>query len=141
MNAEGFASIAALVKARSGIVLTPDKEYMLETRLTPILKAEKIADLDGLALRLRDPRAESLARAVTEALTTNESSFFRDGKPFDHLRRIVPKMLAARPAGHKLRVWSAACSTGDEPYTIVNDASRIATVCAHEPDSRSTPKQ
>jgi chemotaxis protein methyltransferase CheR len=118
MNADGFASIAALVKARSGIVLTPDKVYMLETRLAPILKQEGIASLDMLALKLRDPRAEALARAVTEALTTNESSFFRDGKPFDHLRRLLPKLLAARPPGHRLRIWSAACSTGQEAYSV-----------------------
>jgi chemotaxis protein methyltransferase CheR len=118
MNAEGFASIAALVKARSGIVLTPDKEYMLETRLSPLLKQEGIASLDLLAFRLRDPRAEGLARAVTEALTTNESSFFRDGKPFDHLKRLLPKLMASRPAGHRLRIWSAACSTGQEAYSV-----------------------
>ncbi|MDJ0388606.1 CheR family methyltransferase [Roseomonas sp. E05] len=118
MNAESFASIAALVKARSGIVLTPDKEYMLDTRLAPILKQEGIASLDALALRLRDSRSEVLARAVTEALTTNESSFFRDGKPFDHLRRLLPKLMAMRPPGHRLRIWSAASSTGQEAYSV-----------------------
>lgn len=118
MNMESFAAIAALVKARSGIVLTPDKEYMLETRLAPILRQEGIASLDVLALRLRDIRAEPLARAVTEALTTNESSFFRDGKPFDHLKRLLPKLLANRPLGHRLRIWSAACSTGQEAYSV-----------------------
>jgi chemotaxis protein methyltransferase CheR len=118
MNAEGFAAIAALIKARSGIVLTPDKEYMLETRLAPLLKQHGIASLDLLAVKLRDPRAELLAKAVTEALTTNESSFFRDGKPFDHLRRLLPKLLAARPPGHRLRIWSAACSTGQEAYSV-----------------------
>ncbi|MFC4169966.1 CheR family methyltransferase [Teichococcus aestuarii] len=118
MNTESFAAIAGLVKTRSGIVLTPDKAYMLETRLAPILKQENLASLDALAMRLRDPRAEILARAVTEALTTNESSFFRDGKPFDHLRRLLPKLRAARPATHKIRIWSAACSTGQEAYSV-----------------------
>ncbi|MCQ4162548.1 protein-glutamate O-methyltransferase [Roseomonas sp. GC11] len=118
MNPDSFASIAALVKARSGIVLTPDKEYMLDTRLAPILKQEGIASLDALAIRLKDARAETLARAVTEALTTNESSFFRDGKPFDHLKRLIPKLQAARPPGHKFRIWSAACSTGQEAYSV-----------------------
>jgi len=117
MNMESFAVIAALVKARSGIVLTPDKGYMLETRLAPILRTEGFSDLDALALRLRAPRTESLARAVTEALTTNESSFFRDGKPFDHLRRLMPKLMAARPPGHRPRIWSAACSTGQEAFS------------------------
>lgn len=118
MNTESFAAIAGLVRARSGIVLTPDKGYMLETRLVPILKQENIASLDALAVRLRDPRAETLARAVTEALTTNESSFFRDGKPFDHLKRLLPRLRASRPATHKMRIWSAACSTGQEAYSV-----------------------
>jgi chemotaxis protein methyltransferase CheR len=125
MNADNFASIAALVRTRSGIVLTPDKEYMLDTRLAPLLKQEGIASMDALALRLRDSRAETLARAVTELLTTNESSFFRDGKPFDHLKRLLPKLCASRPATHKFRVWSAACSTGQEAYSVAMVASEL----------------
>ncbi len=125
MNAESFASIAALVRARSGIVLTPDKGYMLETRLAPLLKQAGLPSLDALALKLRDPRAEALARDVTEALTTNESSFFRDGKPFDHLKRLLPAMMAKRPPGHKLRIWSAACSTGQEAYSVAMVLSEL----------------
>ena len=117
MNAESFAAIAALVKARAGIVLTPDKDYMLEARLGPILRREGLPSLDMLALKLRDTRAEALARDVTEALTVNESSFFRDGKPFDHLKRLLPQLQAARPSGQRLRIWSAACSTGQEAYS------------------------
>ncbi|MCO6414901.1 protein-glutamate O-methyltransferase CheR [Siccirubricoccus sp. KC 17139] len=118
MSPDGFAFIAGLVKARSGLVLTPDKQYMLDTRLGPILKREGLASLDALALKLREPRALALAEAVTEALTTNESSFFRDGKPFEHLKRLLPALAAARPPGATLRVWSAACSTGQEAYSI-----------------------
>jgi chemotaxis protein methyltransferase CheR len=118
MSPEGFAFIAGLVKSRSGLVLTPDKQYMLDTRLGPLLKREKLACLDALAVRLREPRATLLADAVTEALTTNESSFFRDGKPFDHLKRALPGLAAARPPGMPLRIWSAACSAGQEAYSI-----------------------
>lgn len=118
MNPDSFTFIAALVKSRSGLVLTPDKGYMLETRLGPLLKRDGFASLDALAARLRDPRAASLAEAVTEALTTNESSFFRDGKPFEHLRKVLPTLARARPAGSTLRIWSAACSTGQEAYSI-----------------------
>ncbi|MBL6454793.1 protein-glutamate O-methyltransferase CheR [Belnapia sp. T6] len=118
MSPDSFAFIAALVKGRSGLVLTPDKGYMLETRLGPILKREGLANLDALAARLRDPRAALIAEAVTEALTTNESSFFRDGKPFEHLRRLLPALARARPSGATLRIWSAACSTGQEAYSI-----------------------
>jgi chemotaxis protein methyltransferase CheR len=118
MTPESFDFIAGLVKGRSGLLLTPDKRYMLESRLTTLLKREALADLDALALRLRDPRSGPLAEAVTEALTTNESSFFRDGKPFDHLKRALPKLVAARPVGSTIRVWSAACSTGQEAYSV-----------------------
>jgi chemotaxis protein methyltransferase CheR len=118
MRPESFDFIAALVKARSGLMLTPDKHYMLESRLAPLLKRESLPDLEALALRLRDPRAGLLAEAVAEALTTNESSFFRDGKPFEHLRQFLPRLAASRPPGQPLRIWSAACSTGQEAYSV-----------------------
>ena len=106
MNRDSFAFIAGLVKGRSGLVLTADQGYMLETRLGPLLKREGLPSLDALALRLKDLRAASLVEQVTEALTTNESSFFRDGKPFDQLRRLLPLLAAARPPGARLRIWS-----------------------------------
>jgi chemotaxis protein methyltransferase CheR len=118
MTPENFAFVAALVRSRSGLVLTPDKGYMLETRLVPLLRREGLAGLDALAHRLRAPLSEHLAEAVTEALTTNESFFFRDGKPFEHLRRVLPRLLASRPPGASLRIWSAACSTGQEAYSV-----------------------
>ena len=108
MSPDSFAFIAGLVKSRSGLVLTPDKGYMLETRLGPLLKRDGLADLNALAVKLRDPRAGALAEAVTEALTTNDSSFFRDGKPFDHLRKVLPVLVRSRPVGATLRIWSAA---------------------------------
>ncbi|MBR0671273.1 CheR family methyltransferase [Neoroseomonas soli] len=117
MTPESFSFLAGLVKARSGIVLTADRGYMLETRLGPMLRREGIAGLDALALRLRSPREEALVAEMVEALTTNESSFFRDGKPFEHLRRLLPRLAAARPAGQPLRIWSAACSSGQEAYS------------------------
>ncbi len=126
MTPESFDYIAAQVKQRSGLLLTPDKRYMLESRLAGILKREALADLDALALRLRDPRANPLAEAVTEALTTNESSFFRDGKPFEHLKRVLPRLAAARTPGQPLRVWSAACSTGQEAYSVAMVADELA---------------
>ncbi len=126
MTPESFAFIAGVVKARSGLMLTPDKGYMLETRLGPVLKREGLASLDALALRLRDPRANQVADAVTEALTTNESSFFRDGKPFEHLRRVLPPLARARAPGSTLRIWSAACSTGQEAYSIAMLLQEVA---------------
>jgi chemotaxis protein methyltransferase CheR len=126
MNRDSFAFIAGLVKSRSGLVLTAEQGYMLETRLGPLLKREGLPSLDALAVRLKDPRAATLAEAVTEALTINESSFFRDGRPFEHLRRALPALASARAPGLPLRIWSAACSTGQEAYSIAMVLSELA---------------
>lgn len=125
MSNDGFADIAGAVRRRSGIVLTADKAYLLETRLGPVLARFTLPSLSALGQRLRQRPDEALERAVVEALTTHESSFFRDGKPFEHLARILPELLAARLPGQPLRIWSAACSTGQEPYSVamlVSDA-------------------
>jgi chemotaxis protein methyltransferase CheR len=114
-----FQVLAALLHARSGLVLGPDKLYLLETRLAPILKREGLRDLGALAERLRAGLPERLARDVVEAMTTNESLFFRDGKPFAHLRdKALPTLFASRPPGSVIRIWSAAAATGQEAYSI-----------------------
>jgi len=118
MTPATFTFLTGIVRARSGGVIGADQGYMLETRLTPLLRREKLPSLDALAERLKQPRTDALAQDMTELLTTNESSFFRDGKPFEHLRGLIPRLHAARPAGQKIRIWSAACSTGQEAYSI-----------------------
>ena len=116
MNA-GFNTIATMLKARSGLTLGPDKLYLMETRLVSLMRREGARDLAGLADRMRANAL--LEREVVEAMTTNESLFFRDTKPFDALRqRVLPRLHAARPPGTRLRVWSAAASTGQEAYSI-----------------------
>ena len=108
-----FGAIATMLKARSGLVLGPDKVYLAETRLAPLLKREGLRDLTALAEKLKPD--SPLERAVVEAMTTNESLFFRDSKPFDALRlRILPRLHAARGPGAPIRIWSAAASTGQE---------------------------
>jgi chemotaxis protein methyltransferase CheR len=119
LSAAGFDTYATLLKSRSGLVIGTDKLYLLETRLASILKREKLRDLAALAERLRMPGNDAVAREVVEAMTTNESFFFRDDKPFQHFRRkALPGLLAVRPAGSPLRVWSAASSSGQEAYSI-----------------------
>ncbi len=125
MTPDSFNFLAGLVKARSGIVLTADKGYMLETRLGAMLRRESIPGLDALALRLRGPKAEALTAEMVEALTTNESSFFRDGKPFEHLKKLLPRLAAARPPGQAIRIWSAACSSGQEAYSVAMVAAEL----------------
>jgi chemotaxis protein methyltransferase CheR len=126
MSPQSFEFLASLVKARSGGVIGRDQAYMLETRLAPLLQREKLPGLDALAMRLRAPGTDALAHEVTELLTTNESSFFRDGRPFEHLRTLLPELHQARGPGLPLRVWSAACSTGQEAYSIAITAAELA---------------
>lgn len=116
---DGFDVIAVLVRARSGLVLGPDKRYLVQTRLAGLLRREGLADLAALAERLNRPAGTELAREVVEAMTTNESMFFRDEKPFEHVRRhALPLLHQARPRGQALRIWSAAASSGQEAYSL-----------------------
>jgi chemotaxis protein methyltransferase CheR len=102
---------------QSGIVIDDDKHYLLESRLMPVARAAKIATLDDLCARLRTGADKALNQKFIEALTTNETLFFRDIAPFDALRqRLVPELLAKRSA--KLTIWSAAASSGQEAYSI-----------------------
>jgi chemotaxis protein methyltransferase CheR len=114
-----FETLATLLKSKSGLVIGTDKLYLLETRLAGLVKREKLLDMNALAERLRRPGADALAREVVEAMTTNESFFFRDDKPFQHFRtQALPRLVAARPAGATLRIWSAASSSGQEAYSL-----------------------
>ena len=114
-----FDTIAALLKTRSGLAIGPDKLYLLDTRLAPILKRHDLRDLTALAERLRGPRTDTLAQEVVEAMTTNESLFFRDDKPFEHVRtQALPRLHAARAPGTPVRIWSAASSSGQEAYSL-----------------------
>lgn len=113
-----FQRIVKLVYERTAIVLEPGKEYLVETRLAPIARAHGFPNVEELCRRL-DASAGELVSEVVEAMTTNETSFFRDHHPFEALRRtILPELLAKRALSRKLRIWCAACSTGQEPYSL-----------------------
>ncbi len=118
MRPDDFDVIAKILKERSGLVITPDKAYLLESRLTPVARKRGLKGLDELLSSLRTA-GEDLLREVTEAMTTNESFFFRDIKPFDQFRSIVlPQLLQSRAARKSFRIWSAACSSGQEAYSL-----------------------
>ncbi len=124
MTPAAFAAIASLVQARAGIVLTPDKDYMLKARLAPLAEKLGLVGLEDLARRLSAAEAEELRRQVVEALTTNETSFFRDGTPFEHLKAELARLAKLRPRG-EVKLWSAACSTGQEAYSVAMLAEGI----------------
>jgi chemotaxis protein methyltransferase CheR len=124
-----FETLATLLKSKSGLVIGTDKLYLLETRLAGLVKREKLPDMNALAARLRRPGDDALAREVVEAMTTNESFFFRDDKPFQHFRtQALPRLVASRPAGATLRIWSAASSSGQEAYSLAMIIAESSTI-------------
>jgi chemotaxis protein methyltransferase CheR len=118
LRPDDFDFLAKLLKERSGLVITPDKAYLLESRLMPLARTRNLKGIEDIVAKMRG-RDEALARDVTEAMTTNESFFFRDTKPFDQFRDIVlPQIMTARAAKKSIRIWSAACSSGQEAYSL-----------------------
>jgi len=114
-----YEFLCRLLKTRSGLMLSADKHYLVESRLLPIARKAGLFNLTGLVAKLKGPDAAALTVEVVEAMTTNESFFFRDKIPFDHFREtIVPALLNARAASRRIRIWCAAASTGQEPYTL-----------------------
>jgi|SRR5579864_1312527 len=119
MTGDDFDFVCKLLKDRSGLVLTRDKSYLLESRLLPVARKHGHKSLDDLVRALRARAVGDLAREIIEAMTTNESFFFRDIKPFDQFKTFVlPTLLKARAQRRQIRIWSAACSSGQEPYTL-----------------------
>ena len=119
MSSKDFSVIASFLKDRSGLIIGEDKTYLLETRLSAILREHNIPGLSGLADILRQPGPHAVKDKVVDAMTTNETSFFRDNHPFETLRQsLIPGLIARRASSRSLRIWSAACSTGQEPYSL-----------------------
>jgi chemotaxis protein methyltransferase CheR len=107
------------LKARSGLVLSADKQYLVESRLLPVARKAGLANLGELVTTLKLAQDPALMTAVVEAMTTNESFFFRDKTPFEHFRlTIMPALLAARRPTRSIRIWCAAAATGQEPYSL-----------------------
>jgi len=131
MNRDDFDMICRLLRQRSGLVLSPDKAYLMESRLLPVARKWKLAGFEDLVKSIRTKPDEALVRDVVEAMTTNESFFFRDIKPFDQFKELVlPAMLKNRAGQRRLRIWSAACSSGQEPYSLAMILSEMAAQLA-----------
>lgn len=114
-----FDFVRRFIRDEAGIVLETGKEYLVEARLTPLALAEGFAHASGLIDEIRRASHSPLSRRVVDALTTNETSFFRDVEPFEILRtEVLPPLIAARRPTRTLHVWCAAASTGQEPYTV-----------------------
>jgi chemotaxis protein methyltransferase CheR len=112
-----FDFVTGLLHRRAGIQLTTDKTYLLESRLAPLARKEGLASIEDLLQVVRSRRDERLINQIVDVMTTNETFFFRDKTPFDTLKEaILPDLVAQRKP--RLRIWCAACSTGQEPYSI-----------------------
>lgn len=119
MIEQDLTFLRQLVKDRSGINLTPDKAYLFENRLGPLAIRRGLDGVPALVDRLRKNSRDPIGDELVEAMTTNESLFFRDTKPFEILRNtILPGILERNKAKKTIRIWSAACSSGQEPYSV-----------------------
>jgi chemotaxis protein methyltransferase CheR len=120
-----------LLKERSGLVLSADKQYLVESRLLPLVRKAGVANLGELVLRLQRSGTEPLVAEVVDAMTTNETFFFRDKFPFEHFRDVIlPSLMAARGAQRHIRIWCAACSTGQEPYSLAMSLKEMGAALA-----------
>ncbi len=118
MTGPDYDHFCTVVHARSGLVLGPDKTYLVQSRLEPIARELGHADVRAFLAALR-AAPESLVRRCVDAMATHESLFFRDVTPFEQLTSVVlPQIVANRPREAPIRIWCAACSSGQEPYSL-----------------------
>jgi chemotaxis protein methyltransferase CheR len=116
---QDFDYLRTMLRERSGLMLSGEKQYLAESRLLPVARKHGLAGLTELVAKLKSAGAGLLGVDVVEAMTTNESFFFRDKVPFEHFRAtIMPALLAARAREKRIRIWCTACATGQEPYSL-----------------------
>jgi len=119
MTPSEYDYLRTFIKERSGIVLSSDKQYLIESRLMPVARQEGLDTISALVAKLKTPMGRLAGERVVEAMTTNESFFFRDKTPFDLFSNVMlPQLMEARKSQRKIRIWCAAASTGQEPYSL-----------------------
>jgi len=129
MTPAEYDFLRVFLKQRSGLVLSNEKQYLIESRLMPVARKFGLASISNLCDKLKFEQNGQMADQIIEAMTTNESFFFRDKMPFEHFTQtMLPHMLSARARDKRLRIWSAAASTGQEPYTLA--------MCLKDADAR-----
>jgi chemotaxis protein methyltransferase CheR len=126
MNAQEVAYVAALCRALAGLKVESDKTYLIESRLAPVARRESFPSVSELLAAIRSKKDEPLVWATVEAMAAGESSFFRDRTPFAEFRDEIAPQLARARAGQPIKVWSAACATGQEIYSLAMIAHDLA---------------
>ncbi|PLX35800.1 MAG: chemotaxis protein CheR [Hyphomicrobiales bacterium] len=131
MTPAEYEFLKTFLKTRSGLVLANEKQYLVESRLLPIARKQGLSSVSELVAKIKSHGAKALEDAVVEAMTTNESFFFRDKTPFEHFNQtMLPHMLKERASSRKIRIWCAAASTGQEPYSIAMSLKEHASKLA-----------
>jgi len=131
MNPADFDLVANGLKKRSGLDLSKDKTYLIESRLGPVARKLGLEDMAKLIVELRTRPTEALWNEVTDAMTTNESFFFRDKTPFELFEKVMlPSLVKSRANTRRIRIWCAAASTGQEPYSIAMIIKQLAVKLA-----------
>jgi chemotaxis protein methyltransferase CheR len=116
---QSFEALCDFLRRSSGLIMEQSKRYLVESRVMPIVRREKLSGLDELVLLLQKGQSPKLAKDVIEAMTINETYFFRDKTPFDQFRNVIlPKLIQTRQNEKRIRIWSAAASTGQEAYSL-----------------------
>jgi chemotaxis protein methyltransferase CheR len=119
LSSASFEFVRGVLRERSAHQLDDDKAYLVETRLLPVARRHGFASVEELVLRLRSQNNEMLLHELVEAMTINETYFFRDVQPFEALRDVVlPELIVRRADVRRLSIWSAACSSGQEAYSV-----------------------
>jgi chemotaxis protein methyltransferase CheR len=114
-----FDWVRSVVHQDAAIVLEPGKEYLVESRLMPLARAAGSTDVSAYVDSLRAKPTPDIRKKLVEAMTTNETSWFRDGSPFELFEKsLLPQIRTSRGSARSVRIWSAACSTGQEPYSL-----------------------
>jgi chemotaxis protein methyltransferase CheR len=132
ISAATFDFVRTLICDQAGIILERDKQYLVEARLMPIARKQGFDSADALVSQCSRSNDAALRQSVIEAMTTNETTFFRDGEPFEALRKhIIPDLVTKRAAVKELRIWCGAASTGQEPHSLamllLEDFPQLAT--------------
>jgi len=126
MRAEEIALVAALSRTRAGLRVVADKTYLIESRLSPLARRQGFQSISDLLADIRERRDEALIWALVEAMASGETSFFRDRAPFQQFETEMLPQLALLRGGAPIRVWSAACATGQEVYSLAMQVEELA---------------
>jgi len=119
MSPQSFDYLGKMVYENSAIVLTKGKEYLVESRLMPLVKHHGFSSMDDYVQRLKSTPFSAMHKEIIEAMTTNETSFFRDIHPFEAIKNeVLPELIKTRASTRQLNIWSGACSSGQEPYSL-----------------------